>query len=96
MVTKPKDTSSEITPILYIKILTTSLKTTNSPYQLGLTTLKTTLHFCHDGQRMNHCEVVISSSWEEPKATAAASSPLLEGVSKESRSKEGANPPSLD
>ena len=28
MVTKPKDTSREITPLQYIKILTTSLKTT--------------------------------------------------------------------
>ena len=31
------------------------------PYQLGLTTLKTTSPFCHDEQRMNYCEVVTSS-----------------------------------
>ena len=97
MVTKPQSTSSEINSYTihqnphYIPQIYLTLPLSNRS-----TTLITTPPFCHERQRVNNCEVVISSSWEEPKATSSLSSPLAKGVFEDPCSRKGANPPSLD
>ena len=85
----------EITLILYkshTKFLTTSLKEFSLSQLAYL--LSKLLPFLSQSTKVDHCEVVISSSNEV--AEASSSSPLAEEATRETFFKAGIKPPSLD
>ena len=92
---KPHYISQKYSPLITSLALplTTRLLSHNQNYSL---ITKTTSPFCHQWQRVNHWQTVISSSCVEPEASSLSPSPLSEDSTEGLGKGEGAKPPRQD